>query len=133
MRVFKFSDKARYHEKMDAAAWNVRKTYPITFKMVKALRRRGFTAFDLNVGKDCMVKILSKTKIFLSIGIARAALPREVVALDNITIVNNHGGCYCFAGWVNSSGVQMDCYLDRYHESVDNIEHYTCRKVKIIR
>lgn len=57
-----------------------------------------------------MVKILSKTKIFLGIGIARAAPPREVVALDNITIVNNHGGCYCFAGCVDPSGVQMDYY-----------------------
>ena len=75
LRVFKFSDKARYREKMDAVPWNVRKTYPMTFKLVKALRRRGFTAFDLNVGKDRMVKILSKTKIFLGIGIARAAPP----------------------------------------------------------
>jgi hypothetical protein len=122
--------EVNHHEKIDAVAWNVRKAYPMAFKLVKALRRRGFTVFDLkNVGKDRMIKILSKTKIFLDIGIhpGRDRPPREAVALDNITIVNNHGGCYHFADCMIPAEFKWDCYLDHdidYHKSIDNIEHY---------
>jgi hypothetical protein len=119
-----------YHEKIDAVAWNVRKAYPMAFKLVKALRRRGFTVFDLeNVGKDRMIKILSKTKIFLDIGMhpGRDRPSREAVALDNITIVNNHGGYYHFTDCMIPAEFKWDCYFDRdidYRKSVDDIEHY---------
>jgi hypothetical protein len=120
----------KYHEKINAIAWNVRKAYPIAFKLVRMLRKNGFTVFDLkNVDKDRIIKILSKTKIFLDIGIhpGRDRPPREAVALDNITIVNNHGGCYNFDDCMIPAEFKWNCYLDHeinYQMCVKYIEHY---------
>jgi hypothetical protein len=118
------------HEKIDVVAFNARKAYPLTFKLVKALRRHGIVVLDLkNVGKDRMIKILSKSKIFLDIGLhpGRDRPPREAVVLDNITIVNNHGGCYHFADCMIPVEFKWNCYLDQdinYHKSIYDIEHY---------
>jgi len=124
------ANEIKYHEKIDAIAWNVRKAYPIAFKLVRTLKKRGFTIFDLeNVGKDRMIKILSKTKIFLDIGIhpGRDRPPREATALANIVIVNNHGGCYHFDDCMIPAEFKWNYYLDYnvgYHKYINNVEHY---------
>ena len=120
----------KHHEKIDAIAWNAKKAYPIAFKLVRMLRKNGFMVFDLkDVGKDRMIKILSKTKIFLDIGRhpGRDRPPREAVVLDNITIVNNHGGCYYFDDCMIPADFKWNCYMDHkieYQKYVRSIEHY---------
>jgi len=80
-----FLSKAKninHGEKVDAIAWNARKAYPIAFKLVHILRRHGFLVYDLaNVGKQNMIKILSKTKLFLDIGIHQVGIGLSVKLL----------------------------------------------------
>jgi len=124
--------KIKYDEKIDAVAWNARKAYPIAFRLVKMLRKRGLTVFDLkNLGKDRMIKVLSRTKIFIDIGIhpGRDRPLREAVVLDNIAIINNHGGYYHYDDCMIPTEFKLNCYLDfdrkiNYHKLCTNIEHY---------
>ncbi|MCG2908009.1 MAG: hypothetical protein L7H12_03620, partial [Sulfolobales archaeon] len=85
--------------KDDIITWNTRKAYPITLKVIKALKKNKVHVVDLeNVGKGNMINILGKSKIFIDIGIhpGRDRPPREAVALGNIAVVNNHGGCFYY-------------------------------------
>jgi len=116
--------------KIDAIAWNCRKAYPMAFKLVNMLRKRGFAVFELmNVGKDSMIKILMETKLFLDIGVhpGRDRPPREAVALNNIVVVNNHGGCYYFDDCMVPEEFVWNCYFDcriNYRKCIEKIEHY---------
>jgi hypothetical protein len=122
--------KIDYDKKQDIIAWNPRKTYPEAVKLVSILRRRGINVVDLwNVGKDRMIKILSKTKIFIDIGIhpGRDRPPREAVALGNITIVNNHGGCYHVEDCPIPPEFKLNCYTSckiDYKKYAEEIEYY---------
>jgi len=122
--------KVKDYEKVNAIAWNSRKAYPAAFKLVNALRKRGFTVFELaNVGKEHMLKLLSRTKIFLDIGIhpGRDRPLREAVALDNIAVVNNHGGYYYFDDCMVPDEFKWDCQFDckiDYRKCVEKIEYY---------
>jgi len=132
-----FLSKAKninHEKKVNAIAWNTRKAYPIAFKLVHILRRHGFSVYDLaNVGKQNMINLLSKTKLFLDIGIhpGRDRPIREAIALDNIAIVNNHGGYYYFEDCMIPSEFKWDCYFDcktdikGYASIIDNyLENY---------
>ncbi|PMP90954.1 MAG: hypothetical protein C0171_03825 [Caldisphaera sp.] len=68
--------------KEDSIAWNARKSYPITSKLIDLLSKK-YTIYRLdNVGKEKMIEILSKTKIYIDIGFhpGRDRPPREAVA-----------------------------------------------------
>jgi len=58
------------NRKDDIVTWNTRKAYPITLKVIKALKKNKVHVVDLeNVGKGNMINILGKSKIFIDIGI----------------------------------------------------------------
>jgi hypothetical protein len=117
-------------KKTNAVAWNGRKAYPVAFELIKMLKKRGITVFNLeNVGKSRMIEVLSKTKIFLDVGIhpGRDRPPREATLLNNIVIVNNHGGCYYFDDCMVPKEFKLDCYLDceiEYDKYAKRIEEY---------
>jgi hypothetical protein len=98
--------------------------------LVNVLRKRGFTVFELaNVGKERMMKILSRTKVFLDVGIhpGRDRPLREAVALDNIAVVNNHGGYHYFDDCMVPDEFKWYCYFDcriNYRKCVEKIENY---------
>jgi len=88
------ANKVDLNNKKNIIAWNSRKTYPLTLKLVKLLERK-YKVFNLsNVGKNNMIKILTNSKIFIDIGFhpGRDRPVREAVALWNIAVINNHGG-----------------------------------------
>jgi len=116
--------------KSNVIAWNSRKAYPVALKLVNILRKHGYTVLELkNVGKEKMIKILLKSKVFIDVGIhpGRDRPPREAIALDNITIVNNHGGCYHYMDYMVPTEFKWNCYFDcdiNYNKHVEDIEHY---------
>jgi hypothetical protein len=90
------ASKVDLNNKKNIIAWNSRKAYPLTLKLIKLLERR-FKVFNLgNVGKNNMIKILTSSKIFIDIGFhpGRDRPVREAVVLGNIAVINNHGGYY---------------------------------------
>ena len=96
-------------------AWNSRKAYPITLKIVRHLRKLSIPINPLdNVGKEKMRKILSRTRIFIDIGFhpGRDRPPREAVALGNIAVVNNHGGCFYYDDCMIEQPFKVDCYTE---------------------
>ena len=98
--------------KEDSIAWNARKSYPITSKLVDLLSKK-YTIYRLdNVGKEKMIEILSKTKIYIDIGLhpGRDRPPREAVALWNIPIVNIHGGLFYYEDFPTSTKFKVNCY-----------------------
>jgi len=121
---------AGYDMKDDLIAWNARKAYPVSFKLINLLKRRGFTVFELkNVGKKLMLKILSKTKLFVDIGIhpGRDRPLREAIVMNNMAIVNNHGGYYYQDDCMIPEEFKLNCYLDcmfNYNQYLRNIEYY---------
>jgi len=101
--------------KDDIVTWNTRKAYPITLKVIKALKKNKVHVVDLeNVGKGNMINILGKSKIFIDIGIhpGRDRPPREAVALGNIAVVNNHGGCFYYDDCMIEPPFKVDCYTE---------------------
>jgi len=101
--------------KEDIVTWNTRKAYPITLKVIKALKKNKVHVVDLeNVGKGNMINILGKSKIFIDIGIhpGRDRPPREAVALGNIAVVNNHGGCFYYDDCMIEPPFKVDCYTE---------------------
>ena len=101
--------------KEDIVTWNTRKAYPITLKVIKALKKNKVHVVDLeNVGKGNMINILGKSKIFIDIGIhpGRDRPPREAVALGNIAMVNNHGGCFYYDDCMIEPPFKVDCYTE---------------------
>ncbi|MGC9051716.1 hypothetical protein [Pyrobaculum sp.] len=82
-------------KKENVIAWNKRKSNTVGYKLAKLMRDR-FKVYELyNVGKEKMTNILSRTKVFIDIGwhLGRDRPPREAVAMWNVPLVNNHGGC----------------------------------------
>jgi hypothetical protein len=122
--------KIKHNEKIDAIAWNARKAYPSGLRLVRCLKKRGLPIFDLkNVGKNSMIEILSKTKIFLDIGFhpGRDRPAREAIVLDNITVVNNHGGYYYFEDLMIPPEFKLNLYLDSpvdYNELAKRMVYY---------
>jgi hypothetical protein len=116
--------------KSNVIAWNSRKAYPVAPKLVNILRKRGHIVLELkNVGKERMIKILLKSKVFIDVGIhpGRDRPPREAIALDSITIINNHGGCYHYEDCAVPEKFKWNCYFDcklDYNKHVEDIEHY---------
>jgi hypothetical protein len=101
--------------KEDIVTWNTRKAYPITLKVIKALKKNKVHVVDLeNVGKGNMINILAKSKIFIDIGIhpGRDRPPREAVVLGNIAVVNNHGGCFYYDDCMIEQPFKVDCYTE---------------------
>ncbi len=101
--------------KEDIVTWNTRKAYPITLKVIKALKKNKVHVVDLeNVGKANMINILGKSKIFIDIGIhpGRDRPPREAVVLGNIAVVNNHGGCFYYDDCMIEPPFKVDCYTE---------------------
>jgi len=101
--------------KEDIVTWNTRKAYPITLKVIKALKKNKVHVVDLeNVGKGNMINILGKSKIFIDIGIhpGRDRPPREAVVLGNIAVVNNHGGCFYYDDCMIEPPFKVDCYTE---------------------
>ena len=101
--------------KKDIVAWNTRKAYPITLKIIKALKKIMVPVIALeNAGKSNMINILGKSKIFIDIGLhpGRDRPPREAVALGNIAIVNNHGGCFYYDDCMIEPPFKVDCYTE---------------------
>jgi hypothetical protein len=101
--------------KEDIVTWNTRKAYPITLKIIKALKKNKVRVIALeNVGKSNMINILGKSKIFIDIGHhpGRDRPPREAVALGNIVIVNNHGGCFYYDDCMIEPPFKVDCYTE---------------------
>jgi hypothetical protein len=101
--------------KEDIVTWNTRKAYPITLKIIKALKKNKVRVIALeNVGKSNMINILGKSKIFIDIGLhpGRDRPPREAVALGNIVIVNNHGGCFYYDDCMIEPPFKVDCYTE---------------------
>jgi len=118
--------------KEDIVTWNTRKAYPITLKIIKALKKNKVHVVDLeNVGKGNMINILGKSKIFIDIGIhpGRDRPPREAVALGNIVIVNNHGGCFYYDDCMIEKPFKVDCYTESRcnidpKKVAEDIQHY---------
>jgi hypothetical protein len=101
--------------KEDIVTWNTRKAYPITLKVIKALKKNKVHVVELeNVGKGNMINILAKSKIFIDIGIhpGRDRPPREAVVLGNIAVVNNHGGCFYYDDCMIEQPFKVDCYTE---------------------
>jgi hypothetical protein len=101
--------------KEDIVTWNTRKAYPITLKVIKALKKNKVHVVELeNVGKGNMINILAKSKIFIDIGIhpGRDRPPREAVVLGNIAVVNNHGGCFYYDDCMIELPFKVDCYTE---------------------
>jgi len=76
-----------------------------------------------------MIEILSKTKIFLDIGFhpGRDRPAREAIVLDNITVVNNHGGYYYFEDLMIPPEFKLNLYLDSpvdYNELAKRMVYY---------
>jgi hypothetical protein len=122
--------KVKCDIKSNVIAWNSRKAYPVALKLANILRKRGYIVLELkNVGKERMIKILLKSKVFIDVGIhpGRDRPPREATALDNITIVNNHGGCYRYEDCMVPTEFKWNCYFDcntNYNKHAEDIEHY---------
>jgi hypothetical protein len=109
-----FQDRS-YDGRDLGVAWNSRKAYPITLKIIKHLRKLSIPINPLyNVGKEKMREILSRTKIFIDIGFhpGRDRPPREAVALGNIAVVNNHGGCFYYDDCMIEPPFKVDCYTE---------------------
>jgi len=113
-------------------AWNVRKAYPIASRIILQLKRKGLQVVELeNVGKHKLIKILKRSRIFIDIGIhpGRDRPPREAVVLGNITIVNNHGGCYFYDDCMIPTPFKIDCYSNKscrlnVKEFIENLLNY---------
>ncbi|MEM0054515.1 MAG: hypothetical protein QXL89_10050 [Nitrososphaeria archaeon] len=93
--------KINYDKKEDIVAFNARKSFSIVDKILSELKKRDKTLRIIplmNIGKEGMIKILSKSKVFVDIGLhpGRDRPPREAAVLGNIVIVNRRGGCYFF-------------------------------------
>jgi len=122
--------KVKHDTKTNVIAWNSRKAYPAALKLMNILRKRGYTVLELkNVGRERMIKILFKSKVFIDVGIhpGRDRPPREAVAMDNIVIVNNHGGCYYYEDCMIPTDFKLNCCFDceiNYNEYVESIENY---------
>jgi hypothetical protein len=105
----------KHDMKSDTIAWNSRKAYPVAYRLVNALQKRGYIVLKLeNVGKERMAKILFNSKVFIDVGIhpGRDRPPREAIALDNIVITNNHGGCYHHEDCPVPEEFKWNCYFD---------------------
>ncbi|AET33363.1 hypothetical protein P186_1961 [Pyrobaculum ferrireducens] len=114
-------------KKENAVAWNRRKSNTVGYKLAKLLRDR-FKVYELfNVGKEKMVDILSRTKVFIDIGWhpGRDRPPREAVAMWNVPLVNNHGGLYYYEDYPVPHKYKIDCYdicnKVSYKELVDRV------------
>jgi hypothetical protein len=96
-------------------AWNSRKAYPISLKIIRYLRKWSIPINLLDdVGKEKMREILSRTRIFIDIGFhpGRDRPPREAVVLGNIAVVNNHGGCFYYDDCMIEPPFKVDCYTE---------------------
>lgn len=85
--------------KKNVIAFNARKAFSVAYRaisLVNKLRPQIKIIPLYNVGRENMLKILQRSKVFVDVGIhpGRDRPPREAVVLDNIVIVNRTGGCY---------------------------------------
>ncbi|AWR99882.1 hypothetical protein [Metallosphaera hakonensis] len=107
----KKAKKVDLSKKENMIIWNSRKAYPIAAKLVKITKEKYKVYVAKNIGKEGMIELLSKTKIYLDIGIhpGRDRPPREAVALWNIPFVNNHGGLFYDEDFSIPSKLKLSC------------------------
>jgi len=91
--------KPRIGKKINLVAFNTRKAFSIVYKIIKKLNKVKDKLIIVqleNVGKQKMIDILSKSKVFVDIGIhpGRDRPAREAGALYNIVIANRRGGYF---------------------------------------
>ncbi|MEM4964362.1 MAG: hypothetical protein QXT13_09475 [Pyrobaculum sp.] len=90
-----------FSKKENLVTYNARKAFSIVNEILAKLstQRRDIKVIPLkNVGKTGMIDILSRSKVFIDIGIHPGAdrPPREAAVLGNVVVVNRHGGCQYF-------------------------------------
>lgn len=87
--------------KQDIVTFNARKAFSIVNNVILKIKERDKAVKIiplLNVGKEKMIKILSKSKVFIDIGFhpGRDRPAREAAVLGNVVIVNRRGGTIIF-------------------------------------
>ncbi|MEM1661221.1 MAG: hypothetical protein QXM43_02130 [Desulfurococcaceae archaeon] len=129
-----------FQKKDDIITFNARKAFSIIYRLfskVKQLDSNVKVIPLMNVGKERMVRILSKSKVFIDIGHhpGRDRPFREAGVLGNIVIVNRSGGYYYFDDCPIPDEYTIKCYsmackdLNIEHLSkliVDCIKNYEC-------
>lgn len=113
-----------FNEKEDVITFNARKSFSIVYRALSKVKlwKKHVTIFALrNIGRENMIKILKKSKVFVDVGHhpGRDRPFREAGALCNVVIINRDGGYYYFD----------DCPVpDNYAIKCNNI---ACRDINI--